>query len=367
MEQPNPIRNLKELLTDEERKLVENAPQYQGTRHPTWFPLFKQTPLRAVDNLVNSAIYGISREPNGHEWLNMCKKPLLDFEDTSSASSVLAEIRAYGGLLGAGFTVRPIPRTMAPTPDYRVDAGDGEVIVEVFSKHQNKEEDKLLDVVHSQTAPLPPGVERNTRIIGDKKMVSTVVCITPGGKPDPSKPGDSVQANVISRLCGVKTQERQIPADKPAILVLDLAHFGGAHMSEFVTGEDACPIISGHYGIVSGPIWYAFYGWKGAPIFEMRRKVQMGHDGRFRLLGDKESRLSGVLVTVAKSSLFLENPWARNPLPPKARTALCRYPWMDLTRSIFNWNGWEALEQIRLHRSQIEALDAAQPWSEDGW
>lgn len=357
-----PIYCLKDLFTEAEQRVIDNAPQYQGTRHPTWFPLFKKMPERAVDNLVDSSVHRIAEQANGREWLNACKGSLLDLVDISSASAALAEIRAYGGLLEAGFDVLPIPRTKQPTPDYRVNAGDGEVIVEVFSKHQHKDEDALLDAVHSETAPLPPGVERNTRIVGDKKIVSTVVCITPGGKPDSSKPGDSVQSNLISRLCAVKTAEHQIPADKPAILILDLAHFGGPIASDFTKGDNASPIMSGHWGIVSGPIWYAFYGWKGAPIFEMARQVPMGHDGRFRLLGEKESRLSGVLVTLAGSSLFLENPWAKNRLPPKARTALCRYPWMDLSRSVFNWNGWEALEQVRLHRSQIEALDAAHPW-----
>jgi hypothetical protein len=64
-------------------------------------------------------------------------------DDPEEASAGLAELRAYGGLLEAGFKCTPIPVKDDSTPDFEVDAGDGPVIVEVFAKHQDESETKL--------------------------------------------------------------------------------------------------------------------------------------------------------------------------------------------------------------------------------
>jgi hypothetical protein len=121
-------------------------------------------------------------------------------------------------------------------------------------------------------------------------------------------------------------------------------------------------VESGHQGITCGAIWYALYGWKGAPVFEegAHRAVLMGHDGRFRLTGQKKSKLSAVLAVFSEGSVLLENPWAGLPLSEDARWALTRYPWFTLAQSIADWNQGDCAAQVNLHQRMIEAFARSQ-------
>jgi hypothetical protein len=351
------MQRLHELFDQQQLKTIEDAPLFMGTRHPTWFPLFHNK--RAIDQLVHSAVCRISLQNDGESWLWNLTSRLLDLVDINNASSSLAEIRAYGGLLKAGFSVTPILRRDDSTPDFRIDAGDGPITVEVFAKHQDREQDDLLNVVHSNDALLPDGVERHSQTSRHGTITTTVIEHTPAGRPDPSKPHDSIQANLISRVCAIKQDEKQIPEDRPALLVADFAHFGGAVLAEFLKSGQTAPIESGHQGITSGALWYAMYGWKNAPIFEegSHKPVRMGHDGRFRLGGKNKSKLSAVLVVLVESSVLLENPWATHKLPDRARLTFCRFPWFDLSRSIADWHSGNADQQVAIHRRMIEIMD----------
>jgi hypothetical protein len=352
------MQQLKDLFDDSQLRLISDAPQWMGDRHPTWFPLYHETP-RAIDFLVNRAVAIISRQNGGDDWLRGKTPRLLDLAEYNNAASTLAEIRAYGGLLAAGFEVSPIAESAdVATPEFSIDAGDGPTTVEVFSKHQDEKQDELVDAAHSFDRPLPPDVRRNTRPIGDKLLTTTTVVIAPGGIPDPKKSNDSVTANFISRVCSIKQDERQISADRPALLIADFANFGGPVTSQFTTPVQTAPIVSGHTAINSGAIWYAMYGWKNAPIFqESSRKVRMGHDGRFRIKGAKQSRLSGLLAVFAKGAVLLENPWALHRLPEKARLRFLNYPWFDLTRTVADWQMGDADQQVAVSRRMIETLD----------
>lgn len=363
------MRRLHDLLTPAQLDTIQNAPQFRGTRHPTWYPLYHEQqhlidPLysgkpRAIDALVHNAVRCINQQCNGPDWLRDLIVPLMDQVDSNNASSALAEIRAYGGLIEAGFAVTPILRRDEATPDFRIDAGDGEITVEVFAKHQDKQQDALLDAVHSATDPLPEGAERRVYLSGHAEVISTVVTLTPAGRPDPTKAQDSVQANMISRVCAIKQNEKQILADRPALMIMDFAQFGGPIAATFLTAGQTAPIETGHQGITCGAFWYALYGWKQAPIFEegSHRLVRMEHDGRFRLQGMAKSKVSAVLVVLADSTVLLENPWAIHRLPPQARFALCRFPWFDLTKSLADWHPGDLEQQIAIHRRMIEAMD----------
>lgn len=349
---------LKDLFDQQQLKAMENAPLYMGTRHPIWFPLYGDK-QRAIDYLVHSAVRNISQESGGQSWLRDLTSRLTDQEDINNASSALAEIRAYGGLLDAGFAVTPIPRRDDATPDFYIDAGDGQITVEVFAKHQDKEQDDILNAVHSGSEILPDSIERSCRKSGNVSIATTIVELTPAGRPDPAKLHDSIQANMISRVCAIKQNERQIAEDYPAILIMDFAHFGGPIGAAFLKSGQTAPIECGHHGITSGSFWYAMYGWMNAPIFEeaSHKVVRMGHDGRFRLSGKKKSKLSAVLVVLADSAVLLENPWATRRLSDRARLAFCRFPWFDLSKSIADWHSGDAEQQIAIHRRMIEAMD----------
>lgn len=119
--------------------------------------------------------------------------------------------------------------------------------------------------------------------------------------------------------------------------------------------------MSGRDGLTSGALWYAFYGWKDAPIFEedfplRERVVPMGHDGRFRLQGPK-SKLSGAILALADGLVLFENPWANHPLPDRARRLAERLPSFDLGRSIGNWSPGDAEELAELGRRQIDVIN----------
>jgi len=352
------MRRLHDLLEPQQLKDVENAPLILGTRHPTWFPLFYEE-TRAIDHLVHEAVARVHREPNGEGWLKDLIPRLLDFKDINGAPSALAELRAYGGLLEAGFSVEPIPRSDDSTPDFRIDSGDGPITVEVFAKHQDKEQDRLLDAIHTPGAPLPAGVERHVQTAGSRSVITTTAELMPAGRPDPTKPFDSIQANLVSRVCAIKQREHQLPHDEPVLLVIDFTSFGGPHIAQFLKPGQTAPIESGHRGITCGAIWYAMYGWKGAPLFAegSHKLVRMGHDGRFRLTGKQTTKLSGVLVVFCEGAVFLENPWAAHRIPNRTRLTLSRFPWFDLSRSIADWQPGDASKQVDLQRRMIETLE----------
>jgi len=352
------MRRLNDLLTPGQLTDIEGAPLIMGTRHPTWFPLFSEK-SRAIDHLVHEAVAKIHHEPKGDGWLKDLVPRLVDVADASGGSSALAELRAYGGLLEAGFSVEPIPCRDDSTPDFRVDAGDGPITVEVFAKHQDKEQDRLLEAINKPGERLPDGVERHVHTAGSRSVTTTMAELAPAGRPDPTKPFDSIQANFVSRVCAIKQAEHQLPQDEPALLIIDFAHFGGPHVAEFLEPGQATPIESGHRGITCGAIWYAMYGWRGALLFEesSHRLVRMGHDGRFRLAGSKTTKLSGVLAVFYEGAVLLENPWAAHRIPDRTRLALSRYPWFDLSRSVADWHPGDASKQIDLQRRMIEIFE----------
>ncbi len=361
------MERLNELFDESQLKAIEHASSFLGTRHPVWFPLFHNK--RPMDVLVHSAVSGISVNPAGMIWLRDLVPRLTDVLDASGSSSALAEVRAYGGLLECGFSVSPIPRTDDSTPDFNVDAGDGEMTVEVFAKHQDKDEDDTVALMGESYGPFPDTIHRSHRMVQDankqeaRELIITTAAICPGGVPDSSKPGDSVQANLISRICGVKKNECQIPGDKPAVLIIDFCHFGGPDMSSFTKVDQAFPIVSGHRGITSGALWYAVYGWKNTPVFQEGHKEfkRMGHDGRFRLAGDRKSKLSAVLMVLNDCSVLLENPWATKRLTHRARMKLCRYPWFDLSHSIADFHTGDCDTQLQIHHNVIECFESNNP------
>jgi hypothetical protein len=255
---------IKDLLSNHDIVAIQNAPRIAGQRHPTWYPIFCEQP--PVEYLTNGSVRLISDEPGGIDWLSAQRRYLVSLDDLEGAAAALAEIRAYGALLEAGFQVTPIPRTMDDaTPDFTVDAGDGPVVVEVFTKHQDNDQKQLLADVHA--GKTPPGVERST--IKGKNVTGnfTVTTLQPGGAPDPNKPHDSVQANLISRICAAKGDESQLPNDGPCLLWIDFRSFGA--WPEVLDLTHAAPLLSDRRGLTSGALWYAFYGWRNAPIFEV--------------------------------------------------------------------------------------------------
>lgn len=350
------LRTVRDLLTNDDLAALRDSPPIATGRHPTWYPVFYSSP-RPVDHLSNQAVRLIANV-GGNDWLGRLAPRLSRIDDPEEAAAALAELRTYGGLLEAGFSVTPIPEADESTPDFEADAGDGAIIVEVFAKHQDESEKKLWEAIASGRTP--PGVER--QVVEDQhgRIETTITEHHPAGAPDPKKPHDSVQANVISRICAAKGKEKQFPLDRPSLLWIDLRSFGG--WPEALKLDQCTPLISGRDGLTSGALWYAFYAWKGAPIFEEdfplhERVVPMGHDGRFRLQGEKKSKLSGCILALSECLILFENPWADHPLPDRARRFAERLPCFDFGHSICNWSPGDAEKLAELGRRQIEAMN----------
>ena len=349
------LRSIRDLLTQEDLSMLQHDPSIGGARHPTWYPIFYQE-SRTVDVLSNRSV-ALVNEASGAKWLRDLHPRLVRQKDREEASAALAELRAYGGFLEAHFRVSPIPTATEATPDFSIDAGDGEVIVEVFTKQQDDQQKRILNRIFAEE--IPTGTERSVAR-GERVTIKTAnSVIQPGGAPDPAKPHDSVQANLISKVCGAKGDEVQFDKDHPSLLWIDFRSFG--IWPEIVELNQATPLISGYNGLTSGALWYAFYGWCGAPIcepdfFPHSRVFPMGHDGRFRIRGIKKSKLSGAILTLSDGLVLLENPWATNRLFDRARHFCERLPGFDLGRSICDWSPGDALTLANLGRRQIESI-----------
>lgn len=329
---------------------IDEAPMTAHDRHPAWSPLFN-TQRSAVDFLSGEAAHHIASSPSRAAWLKALAPRVADIDNPADAAAALAELRAFGAMLEAGLEVTPLTPGGVPTPDFHADAGDGKVLVEVHAKHEHGDETwRRQAVARGEDVP---GVERSTSRIGEGSISFTTMVVHPGGKPDPNKPHDSVQANVISKLCAAKGKETQIDAGLPSVLWLDLSYFDP--MSKTLL-DQAQPLLSGH-GLMTGAIWHAFYGWKGAPIIEgHRHRPPMAHDGRFRLTGKNKSRLAAVIVTVEMGLILLENPWAVRPLPGLFRRSCLDLPWFQIGHSVANWTPGEAEALVAIQRARVEAL-----------
>ena len=351
------------LFSEDEKAIIQNAPKFHGRRHPTWTPLFaERASLRVAEHRLDQSVALMSNLPEARKWLQSKTHNLLDCEDITNASAAMAEIRAYGGLLDAGFDVEPIRVSGKPTPEFFAKHGDHTLVVEVASKHQgqaqNELDEQLYNAIHGR-GPLPEGVEHH-HFQGANANIETFISVHhPGGTPDPDDPDDSVQTNVISKVCSIKDDEKQIGGDVPALLIADFSAFEEPGFEGLV--KQASPIIRGHYGFTSGALWYAMYGWKNAPVFEELNDTlpRMLHEGRFSQSRQPTSKLSGVLFVLPENSVLLEHPAPVHPLEPDTRLALCTYPWFDLAHSILDWEPGDAQSLLDLQRKMISRLHAS--------
>lgn len=363
---PIMLSHFHNLFTTQERESIKKAPLFGGAKHPTWFPLFSNDKeFKSIDYCLNYAV-ALINETNGDDWLKRQKPRLLDRNSINNATASMAEIRVYGGLLEAGFEVFPKPTEQNKyTPDFCIDSHSGLVEIEVASKHQCEAEDikhqEIYDAMNNKVSEFPEGVEYHVHISNNSTIKTAISEHDPGGAPNPNKCDDSIQTNLISRICGIKKEETQISGDLPAMLIIDLTAFGRREVASllFSNPEQAIPLICGNEGLTSGALWYAMYGWSGAPVFEegTSHRIRMRHEGRFRLSSDKKTKFSAVLFLLSTNVVFLENPWSKHRLPDDVRSRLCRYPGFNLTYSMCDWQMGDVEKQIELHRHMIYTME----------
>ena len=359
MEERRKLKHFPRLFTESELKKVEGSAPFFGGRHPIWYPLFGPERV-ATDWCLDQAVASIEREREGGQWLKSQLPRLLDMQEPRNASGAMAEIRVYGALLECELDVRPEQSGEAPTPDFVIRAGGHSTVVEVAARHEARKASEfrqaISDHLRAGGVGLPPGVERHVWHMESGRNIEIVESSHhPGGSPDPSKPLDGVQANLISRVCAVKGCARQLGSGVAGILVIDLTIFGERSEGDMLLSDQVSPMLSCRPGVISGAIWYAMYGWKGAPVFEAGSVVPMQHEGRFRQ--DDGSRLSAALVVLGESATLLENPWAANRLGDEVRLGILRYPWFDLRHSICDWQRGDAKGQVEIQEGMIRVCD----------
>ena len=334
-------------------------------RVPSWHAAFGPDPsvdydMTRTDHLSNEAAQRVGQTTDGADWLRKLKPRLMPSALRSEIASAMAELRCYGALLEAGFEVAPVPTNpRKPTPDFEVQGPDGAIYVEVASK----QEDGAQTIMSERMAAgeTPDGAERGVMEGRGARIETTIREVHPFGAPNPEKPNDSTQANAISRLCSVKGKEHQAKG-ATSLLWIDLRELGP--WPDVVDARQCEPIIVGlRRGVLtSGAVWYAQYGWKGAPIFEEVRigreaRVAMGHNGRFAD-PDRPARYVGVIVNLTETTVFFENPTASARLPDELRVRLHALPNFDITRSVASWTPGQTQASVEWSRRMIEACDS---------
>lgn len=327
------------ILTAQEIDSVKSM-KVKGRSHPLTSILFsndKKTKQTAVNTEI--ALKHILRVNSN--WFTGIKHRLLK-SDLSDAASALSEIRAYGYLLETGLSVEPMSPDESKTYDFLIKKVDGEKVrVEVFAKQYDSEVAKDLEKFHSESAPLKEGV---TCRISDP--------IAPFGKPKKEK-GENVAANVISRLACIKQDEKQLSDKDTSVLWLDFQD----DIWWLLEVDSVLPIRTWSSGFYSGEIWYAFYGFKNAPIFEANcldlikigHFVRMRHEGRFRQI----TKVDAVIITFPNHSVILENPESKKPIKSWLTEGLIKMPWFCYEYSYINYPHSKLREYIELQKQLI--------------
>jgi hypothetical protein len=310
-----------DFFSTAEKERVMNATRQFGLLrylHPTAIVLSRPESSAKLVDEVRAAFFTVWHE--NAQWLKAKKKHFLS-SDMTSACGVLAEMRAYGMLLAAGFEVKPI---MKDGPDFLVDQG---TVIEVNAR---------------QEAAVTLGPNG----------------IAPFGAPDPNKDGDTVGANVISKIRGIKADEHQLSTQYANVLWIDFGYLG-LWPGVFDVSE-AFPLSSWNGRLSSGGLWHAFYGWTGCPIFEclldLQPKTRMAHPGRYRT----PTRISGSVIITAGNSVLLENPRPSIPLGQSFRTKLLEgLPAFSIERSVVDWSPGSAAAIVNAQANNIAAFDSS--------
>lgn len=332
---------LRSILKDDEIKAIEELP-VKDRRHPVkqlLQPRDEEKQVLVNTNLALKRIMGRDKS-----WLESIRHRLTDTDQFSASSSVLGEIRAYGYLLDTLLQVKPMPETDTSTPDFRVicDDNDEEVIIEVHSKQYDGNEESALEKFNTESISIDP----------NKRIAIREHVVTPFGKP---RINENVSENVISRLAKIKQTETQFSVTLPSVLWLD---FQDDMWKLAINADGINPIHTWNSEIYVGVIWYAFYGFKDAPIFEghstkkraVRDIIQMRHNGRFR----NNSKIDGVVFSFPRSTFAIENPYSQKPIPDWFWTELLQVPWFQLEHSRLNWPDRNLLRMIELETERIE-------------
>jgi hypothetical protein len=183
--------------------------------------------------------------------------------------------------------------------------------------------------------------------------------VHPWGRPVAEKRGDSTTKKAISKICAIKGKEHQLRSDIPSVIWMDFQDLHTWNMA--LTSAGFNPLVSWRECITSGAIWYALYGWKGAPVFQqvhfshldLRSQIQrMEHDGRFLL----SSLASAVIVSLPDATLLAETPRRRRQLSSAVRLRCLGLPHAGIEYSIAEWTDGRVASTLMTGASLICGL-----------
>lgn len=280
------------------------------------------------------------------QWLEDLKPRLLNIDDYSTSSGALGEIRALGYILEAGISVKPISGNGA---DFWVEDNQEKILIEVHSKQLHRQQSESLEKFYNDLRNEITKSDRKTGwVIGEHNTV-------PFGKPQKH---ENVAENAISKLSAIKPTEHQMSTNSTSILWLD---FQDEVWDLLDTVDRVLPIRTWNGAFYSGELWYAFYGWKDAPIFEEFRfdlpsflcqQVKMRHEGRFR----NSTKLDAVIISFSRNTLILENPFSEKAIKPSLWKKLVFLPWFNFEYSYTNWPVADLIHRLDLDKQKLIAL-----------
>lgn len=340
--------SLSKYFTVEEIKSLKSM-VVKGRSHPLSSILFTDE-KRAKQTTANTEIALQHILRFNPDWFKQIKHRLFK-SDFSDAASALSEIRAYGYLLQTGLSVETVPKKSFQTQDFLIKSNDGEgVRVEVIAKQYDDEVTKDLKIFRNE-------IEKDAEKLHREKTPAFISRISdpvsPFGKP---KKGEKVAENVISRLASIKQCEKQLSKETTSLLWLDFQD----DIWWVFNVDSVLPIRSWNSGFYSGEIWYAFYGFKDAPIFEVSYveliKIgcfnKMQHEGRFR----QKTKVDAVIITFPNHTVMLENPWSKKPIKSWLTEKLIKLPWFSYEYSYMKWPNFDLSQHIELQKQLILSL-----------
>ena len=278
------------------------------------------------------------------------KTRLTDTSDWTNSESALAEIRACGALLEGGYDVKTGSMTQRGTrPEFEVARDGTRTIVEVWGRNLALDDHAALEKDLQK-----PHVRKD----GNVSISTAATVVAPFGAP--TKPGDTITLNVISRVASIKRDEHQVEPNVPFVVWVDLQSVstlaGFDNQSQFQPIEDDGGELS------SGGYWYGMYGRKGDVIFERGSPpAPMLHDGRyFQVMKDGgATRVSAFIFSAPNHVVVMENPNAGNPLPVAFRNGLLLLPCFNIGLSVANWSANHVTQMLDLQRAAVAGLSAA--------
>jgi len=305
------VTDLKELFAFQDLERFRTA-SLKDRRHPLkrlFFPLDHDEAMVSNTNLALDWIFKLDPK-----WIKTKVRDLVALDNFEAVSSFLGEVSAYGLLLSTGLRIKP-HRGKESGPDFLIDDC---VCVEVHAKQSEPAERLALQRHYESPKAFHPN--------------------SPFGAPSA---GDSVTTVAIQKVAQIKQKEEQkknqFSPTSPSILWID---FQDETWQLILGPESALPVNLWNDEYYSGVLWYGFYGWKGAPIFEGETKLQrprravarMQHNGRFR----NNTNIDAVIVLLMQYTFLFENPLSSKPVSPTIMEKLLRLPNVDATWTLLN-------------------------------